>query len=77
MSQQNSFVAELAETIRVHRKLSGITQNQLAAFAGVGKTVIFDLEHAKPTVRLDTLLKVLAVLNIQLTIISPTAVHHA
>ena len=77
MSNQDSFVAQLAETIRNHRKLSGITQSQLAAFAGVGKTVIFDLEHAKATVRLDTLLKVLAVLNIQLVMIGPTGERHA
>lgn len=77
MSDQADFVSQLAEAIRSHRKLSGITQSQLAAFAGVGKTVIFDLEHGKPTVRLDTLLKVLAVLNIHLSMISPTGERYA
>jgi HTH-type transcriptional regulator/antitoxin HipB len=71
------FVSKLAEAIHAHRKLSGLTQSELAAFAGVGKTVIFDLEHGKSTVRLDTLLKVLTVLNIQLAMISPTGAQHA
>ena len=67
----DNFVLKLSAVIRAHRKQSGLTQLQLANFAGVGKTVIFDLEHAKATVKLDTLLKVLDVLNIRLEIISP------
>jgi y4mF family transcriptional regulator len=71
MTDINVFVDKMSAAIQVHRKASCLTQNQLAAFAGVGKTVIFDLEHGKSTVRLDTLLKILAVLNIELTISSP------
>jgi y4mF family transcriptional regulator len=57
--------------IRQHRKLGGLSQAGLAKLAGVGKTVIFDLEHGKETVQLDTLKKVLAVLNIRLELHSP------
>jgi len=71
MSTHHSFTTQLSEVIRSHRKMSGLTQNQLANFSGVGKTVIFDLEHGKETVRLNTLLKVLSVLNIELKIVSP------
>jgi y4mF family transcriptional regulator len=61
----------LGDVIRQHRKLSGLSQAGLAKLAGVGKTVIFDLEHGKETVQLDTLKKVLGVLNIQLNLRSP------
>jgi y4mF family transcriptional regulator len=52
--------------IRLHRKKSGLTQQQLATLGGVGKTAVFDIEKGKLTVRLSTLLKVLKVLNIQI-----------
>jgi len=56
----------LGEMIRFHRKQSRLSQEQLALLGGVGKTVIFDIEKGKLSVRLDTLLKVLKVLNIQI-----------
>jgi HTH-type transcriptional regulator / antitoxin HipB len=62
---------ELAQSILHHRKMAGLSQLELAVLAGVGKTVIFDLEHEKPSVRLDTVLKVLQALNIQIHIRSP------
>lgn len=64
-------IAKLAGVIQMHRKEAGITQKQLADLAGVGKTVIFDIEKGKETVRLDTLLKVLDALNIKVTLDSP------
>ena len=51
--------------------MSGLSQSELAKVAGVGKTVVFDLEHGKESVQLDTLKKVLTVLNIQLELRSP------
>lgn len=57
---------EIAQIIRYCRKQSGLSQQSLATLAGVGKTVVFDIEKGKETVRLNTLLKVLAVLNIQM-----------
>lgn len=62
---------QLAQIIRFHRKKAGITQVELADLAGLGKTVIFDLENGKQSVRLDTLLKVLHVLNIHIKFHSP------
>lgn len=50
--------------VRFHRKKSGLTQARLADLAGVGKTVIFDIEKGKTSIRVDSLAKVLAVLNI-------------
>jgi HTH-type transcriptional regulator/antitoxin HipB len=51
--------------------LSGLSQSQLAKLAGVGKTVIFDIEHGKESVQLDTVKKVLDVLNIKVILQSP------
>jgi y4mF family transcriptional regulator len=63
----------LAQLIRHHRKLSGLSQQQLAEIAGVGKTAIFDIEHGKATIQLATLQKILHALNIKLKAISPIA----
>lgn len=57
---------QIAKTIIFHRKKSKLTQKQLADLAGVGKTVVFDIEKGKETVQLNSLLKVLSVLNIKL-----------
>jgi len=62
---------DLKSIVRHHRRLSGLTQIELARLAGVGKTVIFDIEHGKESVQLDTLRKVLAALNIQMVFQSP------
>ncbi|HAU0133919.1 TPA: helix-turn-helix transcriptional regulator, partial [Legionella pneumophila] len=49
----------------------GLSQQELAHLAGVGKTVIYDIEKGKESVRLNTLLKVLDVLNIQMKFETP------
>lgn len=51
--------------------MSGLSQSQLAKLAGVGKTVIFDIEHGKQSVQFDTLKKVLVALNIKIVLQSP------
>ena len=61
----------LAELIRKHRKAAGLSQLQLAEMAGVGKTAVFDLEKGKETIQLDTLRKILTVLNIKVQLVSP------
>lgn len=66
-----SFFLKLAQTVRHVRKESGLSQQALAKHAGVGKTVIYDIEHAKETIQLNTLLRVLNVLNIQIELKSP------
>lgn len=61
----------LASIILFHRKRSGLTQQGLAELAGVGKNLIYELENGKQSVRLENLLKVLRVLNIELDFHSP------
>ena len=63
--------AILARIIREHRKAAGLSQLQLAEMAGVGKTVVFDVEKGKETIKLDTLRKILRVLNIKVLLASP------
>ncbi len=55
----------LSKIIKGHRKAAGLSQLQLAEMANVGKTVVFDIEKGKKTIKLDTLLKILKVLNIK------------
>jgi len=61
----------LADVIKLHRKAAKLTQVELAEMAGVGKTVVFDIERGKESVRLDTLRKILKVLNIKVQLTSP------
>jgi HTH-type transcriptional regulator / antitoxin HipB len=63
--------ALIGKMVQFHRKQSGLSQTGLAKLAGLGKTVVFDIEKGKSTIRLDTLLKVLNVLNIRLDFSSP------
>ncbi len=62
---------QIGKTIVHHRKVSGLSRVACAKLAGVGKTAIYDMEHGKETIRLDTLLKILRVLNIQIKLESP------
>lgn len=62
---------EIAETIRYFRKKSGLSQLELARLAGIGKTAVFDIEKGKETVQVNTLLKILDVLNIQIKLETP------
>lgn len=66
---------ELAEVIRMHRKAAKLSRVNLAELAGVGKTVIYDIEKGKESVQLDTLRKILKVLNISITLTSPLMDH--
>jgi len=62
---------DLAQIIRLHRKIAKLSRVQLAELAGIGKTVIYDIEKGKESVKLDTLRKILKVLNIRIVLKSP------
>jgi len=59
--------AKLKDIVKQHRKHSGLSQAELAKLAGVGKTVVYDVEHGKETIQFDTLLKICRVLNISIS----------
>ena len=61
----------LSQIVQSHRRKAGLTQAQLAQLAGVGKTVVWDLEHGKESVQWDTLQKIFRVLNITVEWQSP------
>lgn len=51
--------------------MAGLSREDLAKLAGVGKTVIYDVEHGKLSIRFDTLNKILKALNIQIILKTP------
>ncbi|MBI1882817.1 MAG: helix-turn-helix transcriptional regulator [Chlamydiae bacterium] len=71
MNGTDKFKKEIPELVRTHRKKSSLSQEALAKLAGVGKTAVFDLEHGKMTVQLNTLLRVFDALNIEVHFASP------
>lgn len=62
---------EIGSVVRFHRRAAGLTQIELANLAGVGKTVVFDIENNKASIQCNTLQKVLNALNITITFESP------
>ena len=62
---------DLTQIIRSHRKAAKLSRVTLAELAGVGKTVIYDIEKGKESIQLDTLRKILKVLNIRIVLKSP------
>jgi len=69
--KQDQFFDDLAKVLTYHRKKSGLNRLALSRLAGVGKTVVYDIEHGKQTVRLETILKVLNALNIRIELTGP------
>jgi transcriptional regulator with XRE-family HTH domain len=70
-------VVHLGQIIREHRKASRLSRMECARLAGIGKTVLYDIEHGKASVQLDTLLKLLNTLNISLSLSSPLLMQQA
>lgn len=66
-NNKNGVTDDIALMILKRRKFAGLSRDKLAEIAGVGKTVIYDIEHGKKTIQLDTLQKILNVLNIKTT----------
>jgi y4mF family transcriptional regulator len=54
---------ELGDALRHARKRLGLTQPRLALVAGVGVRFIVELEAGKPTVRLETVMRVIEALG--------------
>ncbi|MEM8528139.1 MAG: helix-turn-helix domain-containing protein [Bacteroidota bacterium] len=62
---------EIGQIILFHRKISKLSRIECAELAGVGKTSIYDIEHGKESIQLDTLMKILHVLNIKIEFNGP------
>ena len=61
----------LQNIVYYHRKQAQLSRNELADLAGVGKTVIYDLEKGKETIKWSTIQAILSVLNIKILFESP------
>jgi y4mF family transcriptional regulator len=57
---------QLGELIRARRRELGLTQTQVAEVADVNLRFLSELERGKPTARLETVMRVLAALGIDL-----------
>lgn len=73
MKQNLKSKTQLGELIKLNRKKAGLTQAELAHMAGVGKTLVYDLEKGHTNVSFDKLASVLNVLNIEVSFLSPQA----
>ncbi len=62
---------ELSRVVKMHRKAAKLSRASLAEMAGVGKTVIYDIENGKESIQFNTLRKILKVLNVRIELISP------
>jgi y4mF family transcriptional regulator len=58
----------LAQAVRARRRQLRLDQLVLCDLAGVGPAFLYSLERGKPTVRLDKVLAVLAVLGLELCV---------
>jgi y4mF family transcriptional regulator len=64
-------IDEISRIVKYHRKQSGLSREKLANLAGVGKTVVYDIEKGKETIQLKSLVNVLEALNIHLKLDTP------
>lgn len=66
-----NYIHYIRDIIKYHRKKAGLSQKSLADIAGVGKTVVFDIEKGKDTVQFKSIINILKALNISITLNSP------
>ena len=58
--------ADLGEVLRHARRISGVSQTDLAEWLGVSRYYISSLENGEPTERLERLLAAMALLGFEL-----------
>ncbi len=63
-----SGLEQLARQVRRQRRLSRLTQTELAGLAGVGLRFVSDLENAKPGLEIGRVLRVIRMLGLQLSV---------
>ena len=64
-------LATIRSIVQFHRKQAGLSQKELSDLAGIGKTAVFDLEKGENNFRIETLLKICSILNIELDFKGP------
>ena len=71
MALKFEFTHELGRVITYHRKRAGLSRAELSEMAGVGPTVIYELEHGKESVQFNIIRRILGVLNLRLSVEGP------
>ena len=51
-------IRHLGDLVRKTRKMAGLTQLELAEMAGIGKTLVFDIEKGHQSIQLINLIKI-------------------
>jgi transcriptional regulator with XRE-family HTH domain len=64
----------LPRIVTATRKASGLSRSALAKLAGISQMTLFHFEHGRKTIQLDTLSKILSVLNIRVAFTPPSVV---
>lgn len=68
---------QIGNEIRRQRRTMKLTQTELAEKVGLRQATISDIESGHPTAKLDTILNVLAVLNLEFQIAHRSQHSHA
>jgi HTH-type transcriptional regulator/antitoxin HipB len=63
---EDSPTHRLGAAVRARRRALRLNQAELASLSGVGLAFLYELEHGKPTLRIDKVLSVLDVLGLEL-----------
>lgn len=63
--EENHAMLQFGGALKSRRKALGLTQAQAAALAGCGERFVVDAEAGKPSLRLDTLLRLMKTLGLQ------------
>lgn len=69
MADQHVRADSLGAAVRARRRDLGLTQEQAADLAQVSLRFVHDVEHDKPTVQLDRLLRLLDMLGLHLQLL--------
>ncbi len=64
-------IERVGRVVHFHRNQAKLSRIELADIAGVGKTVVYDIEKGKETVRINTFFKIFAALNITISLDGP------
>ena len=64
----NGYMDGVAVAVRSRRRQLGVDQETVARLAGVSRKAVSEIEGAKPTIRVDVLVKVLDALGLEPTV---------
>lgn len=64
----NGYMESVAAAVRSRRHRLGVDQETVARLAGVSRKAVSEIERAKPTMRVDVLVKVLDAVGLEPTL---------